>query len=69
MNICERIKEAAIQSGMWQADFIDTKDLSFYPEIREICKENACFGGLLFGKAEIKNASTAGNTLAVHCCF
>lgn len=42
MDICEKIKETAIQSGMWQADFINTKDLLFYPEIREICKGNTC---------------------------
>ena len=42
MDICEKIKETAIQSGIWQADFINTKDLLFYPVIREICKENSC---------------------------
>ena len=33
MNIYEKVKETAMQSGMWQADFIDTQDLMFYPEI------------------------------------
>lgn len=42
MDICEKIKETAVQSGMWQADFINTKGLLFYPEIREICKGNTC---------------------------
>lgn len=42
MDICEKVKEAAMQSGMWQANFINTKDLVFYPEIREICKGNSC---------------------------
>ncbi len=42
MDICEKIKETAMQSGMWQADFINTEDLVFYPEIREICKGNTC---------------------------
>lgn len=42
MDICEKVKEAAMQSGMWQANFINTKDLLFYPEIREICKGNSC---------------------------
>lgn len=36
------VKKAAMESGMWQADFINTKDLSFYPEVREICKGNVC---------------------------
>ena len=42
MDICEKVKEAPMQSGMWQANFINTKDLVFYPEIREICKGNSC---------------------------
>lgn len=42
MNICEKVRETAMQSGMWQADFIDTQDLLFYPEIREICEGNTC---------------------------
>lgn len=33
MNIYEKVKETAMQSGMWQADFINTQDLMFYPEI------------------------------------
>ena len=42
MNIYEKVRETAMQSGMWQADFIDTQDLLFYPEIREICEGNTC---------------------------
>ena len=42
MDICKKIKETAIQSGMWQAGFINTRDLLFYPEIREICNGNSC---------------------------
>lgn len=42
MDICKKLKEIAIQSGMYQADFIYTSELKFYPEIREICKENIC---------------------------
>lgn len=42
MKLEERIKKSALQSGMWQADWIDTKYLKFYPEIREICKGNVC---------------------------
>lgn len=47
MHICEKIKDIAIQSGMWQANFSNTEDLSFYPEIRKICEENSC---LNYGK-------------------
>lgn len=42
MDIYMEVKKAAMESGMWQADFINTKDLSFYPEVREICKGNVC---------------------------
>ena len=42
MDIYEKIKETAMQSGMWQTGLIDTHDLMFYPEIRKICKENTC---------------------------
>lgn len=42
MDICEKVKETAMESGMWQADFINPEDLVFYPEIREICKGNVC---------------------------
>lgn len=42
MDICEKLKEAAIQSGMQQAGFIYTTELKFYPEIQEICKQNIC---------------------------
>ena len=42
MDIYEKVKETAMQSGIWQADFISTQELLFYPEIREICKENTC---------------------------
>ena len=42
MDIYEKVKETAMQSGMWQTGFINTQDLLFYPEIRKICKENSC---------------------------
>ena len=42
MDICKKVKETAMQSGMWQADFINPEELVFYPEIREICKGNVC---------------------------
>lgn len=42
MDICEKIKEIAMESGMYQADFINPAELIFYPEIREICKGNVC---------------------------
>ncbi|MGI6007293.1 MAG: DUF2284 domain-containing protein [Ruminococcus sp.] len=42
MNIYEKVKETALGSGMWEAGFIGTDELVFYPEIREICKGNAC---------------------------
>ena len=42
MDILKKIKEAAMQSGMWQADFINTENLSFYPEMQDICKGNIC---------------------------
>lgn len=41
-DVCKKIKETAIQSGMWQAGFINTRDLLLYPEIREICNGNSC---------------------------
>ena len=42
MDIYEKVKETAMQSGMWQTGYINTRDLLFYPEIRKICKENSC---------------------------
>lgn len=42
MDLCKRVKETAMQSGMWQAGFIDPAELVFYPEIREICRGNMC---------------------------
>ena len=42
MDICKKVKETAIQSGMCHAGFISTKDLLFYKEIREICEGNIC---------------------------
>ena len=42
MDIYEKVKETAMQSGMWQTGYINTQDLLFYSEIRKICKENSC---------------------------
>ena len=42
MDIYEKVKETAMQSGMWQTGYINTRDLLFYPEIRKICEENTC---------------------------
>ena len=42
MDIRKKIIESALQSGIWQTGLIDTKDLVFYEEIREICKGNVC---------------------------
>lgn len=42
MDLWEKIHKTAMQSGMWQAGFLSTKDLVCYPEIRELCKGNAC---------------------------
>ncbi|MGN0478894.1 MAG: DUF2284 domain-containing protein [Hominenteromicrobium sp.] len=42
MNTACRIKEMAGQSGFSEAGFVDTSRLTFYPEIRRICEENAC---------------------------
>lgn len=42
MDVLEKIMRAAGLSGMCQANFIPTKDLTFYPEIRKICEGNAC---------------------------
>jgi len=42
MDVDRKVKEAAAKSGMWQADFINTKKLQFYPEIRRICEDNLC---------------------------
>lgn len=42
MDIYEKVKETAIQSGMWQTGYINTQDLLFYPEIRKSCKDNTC---------------------------
>ena len=41
-ELCEKVRETALQSGMWQADCIGTEKLVFYPEIRKICQENTC---------------------------
>lgn len=42
MDICRKVEEAASESGMWQADFVNIKNLEFYPEIRRICEDNLC---------------------------
>lgn len=42
MDIRKKIIESALQSGIWQTGLIDTKDLVFYEEIRDICKGNVC---------------------------
>lgn len=42
MNTREKVKDAAMQSGMGQTGFISVKELVLYPEIRKICEENTC---------------------------
>ena len=42
MNTREKVKDAAMQSGMGQTEFISVKELVLYPEIRKICEENTC---------------------------
>ena len=42
MDIARQIKEIAEQSGFSEEGFLDTRRLTFYPEIRKICEENTC---------------------------
>lgn len=42
MNIENLLKEAATNSGFTEYGLIKTKDLRFYPEIRQICEGNSC---------------------------
>ena len=42
VDIYQEVKDIAMRSGVWEANYLDTKDLTFYPEIREICRSNGC---------------------------
>lgn len=42
MELCDAVRAAALQSGMWQAGLLNTQELLFYPEIRKICAGNTC---------------------------
>ena len=42
IDIYQKVKGIAVSSGVWEADYLATKDLLFYPELREICKGNGC---------------------------
>lgn len=42
MDRLTNIKETAIQSGFWEAGYLETAKLNFYPEVRAICEGNAC---------------------------
>ena len=42
MNIESFLKEAAANSGFTEFGLIQTKDLRFYPEIRQFCQGNSC---------------------------
>lgn len=38
----EKLKQLALQCGMCEVGCIEVNTLEYYPEIREICKGNAC---------------------------
>ena len=37
-----RVKDAVLKSGMWQAGYVNKQSLKYYQEIRDICRSNAC---------------------------
>ena len=42
MDTLGQIREIALQSGLYQAEYLPVHELVFYPEIRSICEGNTC---------------------------
>ena len=38
----EAIRQMALDSGMYQAEYLDTREIKCYPEVRQTCEGNAC---------------------------
>lgn len=38
----EKIRQMALDSGMYQAEYLDAREIKCYPEVRQTCEGNAC---------------------------
>ncbi|MBR0129988.1 MAG: DUF2284 domain-containing protein [Firmicutes bacterium] len=64
-NLKETIRQAALEQGFFQAEYVERDNIVFYPELRAICEGNQCgcyganwvcppaFGDFEEGKAKI----------------